>query len=96
MQLIKEVKEARGERKSKKVQDVGHASRARSLRNSRSGVRKGKVWVSQSKEQLTTVSADSLHLGELAHLGGSLDILEGDILVFAEVDNAAKVIEEAF
>jgi hypothetical protein len=46
--------------------------------------------------QLTRVSADSLHLGELAHLGGSLNILEVDILVFAEVDNAAKVVEQTF
>jgi hypothetical protein len=40
------------------------------------------------------LTADTLNLTELASLDGSLDVLEDDLGVLAEVDNGAKEVEE--
>lgn len=42
------------------------------------------------------LAADALHLLQLTHLGGCLDVFEGDILVFGEIDDAAEIEVEAF
>ena len=43
---------------------------------------------------VVAVTADTLNLVKLTHLGGSLNVLEVNIGVLRQVDNAAKVIEE--
>lgn len=48
----------------------------------------------ERKDQLTAVTADTLNLSELAHFRSSLNILEVDILVLAEIDDTSKIVEE--
>ncbi|GKT40436.1 uncharacterized protein ColSpa_00617 [Colletotrichum spaethianum] len=43
---------------------------------------------------VVAVSANALNLVELAHLGGSLDVLEVNVGVLGKVDDAAEVVEE--
>lgn len=41
---------------------------------------------------VVALSADPLDLSDLASSGGSLDILEVDLLIFAEIDDRSKVV----
>jgi hypothetical protein len=41
--------------------------------------------------QAVALTADTLDFLELAHLGGGLDVLEGDLLILGDVDNASEV-----
>jgi hypothetical protein len=46
--------------------------------------------------ELTAISANAFHLSKLAHFSRSFNVLIVDILVFAKVDDASEIVEQAF
>jgi len=48
------------------------------------------------KVQRTRVSADSFDLSKLTHLCCSLNVLEVNILVFAEIYDASEIVKQTF
>ena len=51
----------------------------------------GGCGVETDRVVMVALSADALNFLKLAHGGRGLDVLEGDLLVLAEVDNATEV-----
>lgn len=53
-------------------------------------------WSKNDQNRPTALPADTLNFLHLSHLCSSLDILEGDVLVLSDVDDASQVKVETF